>query len=119
MPVTFETRALLPQVVYQNTPRFLWTPLGIFTIVFLLGYFVIPVMSWIFPILAAIFGFTFGYYTMPSWIPLAIGGIGAVYAVKTHRETGSQRWGNLRWLFIPAVIGALTNVSDMPILVPF
>lgn len=75
------------------------------------------VTSWGIPLktIAMFSGFLFGYYTTPSWVALAIGGLGAVYAIKENQETGSTKWGNLRWLFIPVVIGALFDVTDINI----
>lgn len=115
MPIAFEKQAtaFLPHAVIQNTPPFLFTPTGLFVVVLFLGYYVMPMIAWIFPLIAAVVGFIFGIYTVPSWIPTVLGGLGSVYSVKVYRETGSQRWGLLRWLFIPATIGALINISDL------
>ena len=108
-----QATAVLPRIVMRNAPRFFWTPTGLFVVVLLLGLYIMPLISWVFPILAGLVGFSFGWYTVPSWIPVLVGGLGSVYAIYQHRETGSERWGLLRWLFIPATVGGLINISDM------
>jgi len=103
------------QKVIANLPippldqHFLWTPFGAFAVMAVLGFFLFPLIAWVYPFIAAIVGFSFGFGARPSWFALALGGLGGIYSIVQYRSTGEKKWGHLRWLFGATAVGALLN----------